>query len=192
MTRSQAVAIGRAIEAEHRQRVAAALHETRVAGGKACAAKRAGLPFIPRHASVGCASDVAAAAVGMAPGTYRAARAVSSLPRRTHRRSDIAIFMDSTGNVAAAYRELERRRGGLGHGQGLRHPVHAGAPRTDPNRAVARLADALEGLVHGLSGLDLRRADGGETQSSLARIRAALDQLRRADRRLSTAIERNS
>ncbi len=108
-TPTEAVAIGRLIEAEHRKKIEAKAHLTAVMAGK----RRQGDSHMwnPPPAAVGPTRETAARAVGMNVEKYTQAKAVVAAAETDPETfGDLPERMDETGNVAGTHREMERRK----------------------------------------------------------------------------------
>lgn len=115
---SEMVAIGRAIEEREAEKAAERKREAGKRGGASAGRSR------PKQEEKGsdessepyrappkpAARDVAAAAVGVAPQTYARAKAVVEAAERDPDLAPVVEAMDRTGNVAAAYRVVQKVR----------------------------------------------------------------------------------
>lgn len=107
-TPSEAVAIGRLIEEQHKERVVAAKteHNRRIASRTEN--HRSG----PVPYAVGPTRETAAKAIGMSSQKYdMAKRVVAAAEEEPDKFGDLPAQMDDTGNVYGTHRELERRKG---------------------------------------------------------------------------------
>lgn len=137
-TPTEAVAIGRLIEQQHRARVEATRSELGRKGTAIREARRSGdtssVNQLP--GAVGATRETAARAVGMGAQKYTQAKAVvvaaESAPEKF---GDLPALMDETGNVSGAHREMERRRSGA--------PPPTRSPREGYRQRVANNEDDL-------------------------------------------------
>lgn len=183
LTPSEAVALGKLIEEQHRAASAPARHVQRVNAGL----KRQGMAQIPAPASqevpAGPSADVAAAALGMSPASYQRAKRVVLAAEADPSLADIVEKMDQTGGIAQAEDEIKRRKSGVNG----RSEVHYKAQYPKPNREMERGLIALDGLVTGfglieLDGLD--RSKTGEWAKALNRAASSLQRIARKVRSL--------
>lgn len=165
-TPTEAVAIGKLIEEQHREKVEVSRHQVAVEAGKI----RQGTITSMSNRHLGAARDVAASAVGMGPEKYTHAKAiVAAAESNPEKFGDLPEKMDESGNVYGTYRELEKR-GGLkknGKRRGFRKDTSAEyKPETKGQRQRAesqkqKMVSSLSivtGHCRGLSELDVPMA----------------------------------
>jgi ParB family chromosome partitioning protein len=181
-TPTEAVAIGRLIEAEHRVKLAA----QKSAMSRQCVAKRSDRSTTAGKEDVvtplGKTDAVASRAVGMDPSTYRRAkRVVAAAEVDPEKFGDLAARMDETGNVSGTHREMERRKSG---GKVGRHPIHAKRHTPTTARIVQATLTTLEGVCVGLN--EIEEIDCGKAQAIAwaDALDALLARMRRFSRRL--------
>jgi ParB family chromosome partitioning protein len=119
-TPSEAVAIGRALEALERPKAA-----KRKAAGRACRHRREKNPVVAGAGNLpapelapedkGDTRDKVATAVGMSPKTYEKAKAVvKAAEDDPERHGHLVEQMDQTGKVASAFRQITKQQGADG------------------------------------------------------------------------------
>jgi ParB-like chromosome segregation protein Spo0J len=113
-TPTEAVAIGRLIEEEHRQRIADTRSDmARKAGAVSVNARFGKNLTVVQTEALGRTAEVAAKAVGVSHPTYTQAKAVvEAAESDPDKYADIAEQMDATGNVKGAHDEMKRRAAG--------------------------------------------------------------------------------
>lgn len=184
-TPSEAVAIGRLIEDQHRFRIEAARPAQLRAAGLASAARRGHEPSstLPKEkdvAALGNTVNVASRAVGMSPSTYQRARdVVAAAESDPERFGDLPQQMDETGNVSGTHRELLRRQGA----DDVRHLVHRKARRRDQTAELERVSWQLGAAAMTLKGIDREAVD----EMRRSELVAALEESRTA---IASAIRR--
>ena len=161
---TEAVEIGRLIEAQHLAKIAAVANSNRSLAGKASAAKRAGKPTgVVKNGVVafGDTNDTAAAAVGMSATSYYKAKAVVAAAESDPKKfGDLAEQMNETGKVYAAHNEMKRRAGTNDKdGKKPRHPIFKKMHYPKPNQAVEKTTWALEGLCDALEKVNAAELD---------------------------------
>lgn len=148
-TPTEAVAIGRLIEEEHRAKIEATRSAMARAAGLRSAAKRAGNNEVKDAAvpaPLGNTAEVAGAAVGMSAASYRRARAVVAAAEADPEKfGDLLERMDESKNVLGAHREMQRRKAAPA-AKKPRHAIHGRAPYRKPNREIERAIIALDGI----------------------------------------------
>jgi ParB-like chromosome segregation protein Spo0J len=172
LTPTEAVALGRLIEARHQERVKAQESDM----GRQRVAKRSDRSgatsgqSIPAVEPLGRIRPIAAAAVGMSETTYQTAKAVVvAAEKDPETYGDLPSKMDETGNVSGTHEEMKRRR----NGEAARSSVHYKAQYPKPNREMERGLITLEGLVSGFSLIDITQLDRTQTEEWAKRLKAA-------------------
>lgn len=156
---SEAVRLGRIVEARERPRLA---RERREAISRAMKERRAreaqGLPSAdpdPKPRNYDChMRAIVEKASGLGGQQYsRAAAVVLAAEQEPERFGDLVEMMDA-GTVGAAFRELERRKTGK-----HRHPVHARTHYQKAEKVFGRVASMLEGIRISLEDVNARDLD---------------------------------
>lgn len=185
-TPTEAVAIGRLIEEQHRAKIEAAAPEKnrRIAllreAGKRGEDTKTLKQELGAH-PLGASGNVASRAVGMGPSKYTQAKAVVSAAEADPVRfGDLPARMDETGNVAGAHRELERRRTGNGRNPALRRMAHL-----KPNREVERAVASLDGICHVLKEVPIAQLEKDKRPGWARSIKKFASDLNRFARRLN-------
>jgi len=183
-TETEAIAIGRILEEQHRAKVAAARPEI----GRQAVALRADRRSSSRTkkqvvtARLGSTRAVVARAVGMSESKYDRAKAVVVAAESDQVRfGDLPAVMDETGNVSGAYREMQRRKGGSAprDPQLRRHAAH----RPSAKRVIEGAIGSLEGVCFAVGDIedsalvDLSPADAASWVASLEPLVAELRKL---------------
>ena len=128
--------------------------------------------------------DIAAEAVGMSRQTYHKAKAVvSAAESNPEKFGDLAEQMDATGNVSAAHREMERRKG-TANGTKVRHPVHRKTRYPKPNREMERALPALDGICDCLEALKPEELDTSKRNSWAKGLKKIVSRLNNIARRI--------
>lgn len=178
-TPSEAVAIARLIEAQ----VKASSSERRKAAAKARWARQKGekVNQVESAAITPQASICAAAAVGMGKEKYERAKEVVEAAEADPQYADIVETMDTTGNVAGAHQELQRRRDKAP----VRHAVHRRMHHRDPNREIERAITSLEGLAMGIEQIDIAGLDATRTAQWSADLKRSASVINRFARSIA-------
>lgn len=183
-TPTEAVAIGRLIEDQHRPKIEATRSEMARKGSALRDSRRAGIPMSKEQAgppALGSVRSAAAQAVGMSEATYhRAKTVVAAAEAEPEKFGDLPARMDESGNVAGAHRDLENRRKGTNG----RHAIHykKRTPKTDD--MIQRAVNALEGIRAGLEEIKPEEANAKEAPAWAASIEESAGALRKFARRL--------
>ncbi len=198
-TPTEAVAIGRLIEAQHKAKIAAQKSAQMSRAGKISQAK-----WAERHGkstggqkdtpvampTLGTAGHVASKAVGMSEPTYfRAKAVVAAAESAPETFGDLPARMDETGQVLGAYTAMQARRGRPRPAKtpappAERLPVNSKTPHVKPAQVIQRTITALDGLCAALRVLDdfsLRMPEG---QTWAQQVRAHAKTLQAFARRL--------
>jgi len=176
-TPTEAVAIGKLIEEQHRPRIEA----QRSAIGRQNVAKRRDRVSADVKETtldpIGKTDAAAARAVGVSVSTYQRAKAVvAAAEAEPEKFGDLPALMDETGNVSGTHREMERRKSNGTNGRLL---INRKTSLPNADREIGRLAIALEGLALSASAIKpgmVSKAKAGEWAES---IRGSLKQLRK-------------
>jgi len=184
-TPTEAVAIGRLIEAQERPRSEAA----RRIGGVRMQEMQHGVdgekvtPSIAR----GRLREIIAPAVGMSGPTYQRAKAVVvAAEANPEHFGDLPARMDETGNVTGTHQELLRRGGGKSKSvRPGRHPVHNKLHHARPNDEIQRAVTTIEGLCIGLSTLEVSKLDPAQTKEWAKALAKASTFLRRLSKKVA-------
>jgi ParB family chromosome partitioning protein len=180
-TPTEAVAIGRLIEQEHRAKIEEQKHAQRVAAGLRSAAKRNGMEILPPvHGALGPARETAAKAVGMgAPKYTQAQEIVAAAEADPETFGDLPEKMDETGNVSGTHRELERRKG-----KPHRHAALKKLAYPKPNREMERAIDSLDGICICLRELPVKQLDTSKTKEWAKALKKAVTTIARVAREI--------
>jgi ParB/RepB/Spo0J family partition protein len=178
-TPTEAVAIGRLIEEQHRAKIAA----QKSAMCRQNVAHRAGRATTGLNhqvvAPLGNTRDVASRAVGLDPQKYeRAKKVVAAAEAEPEKYGDLPALMDETGNVSGTHRELERRRTSNG-----RHPIHGRAHYRDQSKELERAvwqAEAVAKVIAAIEPAAVDKSRRGEWAEALNEVRATLARAVRA------------
>lgn len=181
-TPTEAVAIGRLIEEEHRLKIEAQRHVLSVAAGKMSAAKRLGstpdLNGIP--VAVGEAGAVAADAVGMSRMTYyRAKQVVEAAEQEPERFGDLPEKMES-GKINTVHEEMRARKAGA---KG-RNPALSKMRHLLPNREIERATVSLEGICEVLKQLKVSDLDADKREAWAKSLRKSASIIKSTARRI--------
>ncbi len=181
-TPTEAVALGRLIEEEHRAKIAAQKSEM---GQRNVAYRtdRRSTRDVNQHvvSPLGKTVDVAARAVGMGPQKYEQAKViVAAAEADPEKFGDLPVLMDETGNVSGTHRELEHRR----NGTSARHAIHHKRHVPKANDIVRRAVSSLEGICAGLGEVRPQDVDAAEAPAWRSAIEGAANALRRFARGL--------
>ncbi len=185
-TPSEAVAIGRLVEDEHRARIESARPAQLKAAGLASAARRGHeqstvLLKEKAVAALGNTVNVASKAVGMSPSTYQRARdVVAAAESDPERFGDLPQQMDDTGNVSGTHRELLRRKGS----EDVRHPVHRKAHRRNQTAELERVSWQLQAAAGVLKSIDREAVDEARRSELIAALEESRAAIASAIRRL--------
>jgi ParB-like chromosome segregation protein Spo0J len=179
-TPSEAVAIGRAIEAQ----LKAASKARRSAGAKARWAREKGQPVnLDESSKFTQASASAAEVVGMCRQRYEQAKeVVEAAEQEAEKFGDIVEAMDATGNVRAAHTELRRRR----DNQPIRHAVLRNMKHRDPNQEIERAITSLSGLAMGIERIDVTGLDAARVEGWATELKRQVSVINRFLRSLNT------
>ena len=181
-TPTEAVAIGRLIEEQHREVIEARRHDLAVAAGKVSAGLRAGtpVPFIPPVEPAGKSGDVVAAAVGMSRMTYyRAKQVVEAAEADPERFGDLPERLES-GKVATVHGELLSRRAG----KSARNPALNKMRHLLPNREIERATVSLEGICEILKQLKVSELDADKREGWAKALNKSASIIKSTARRL--------
>ena len=164
-TPTEAVAIGRLIEEQHRSKIEAQEHEQKIKASKMGVAARLGTSVLKQDAGpgpLGRTVNIASKAVGMGASKYNKAKAiVTAAESDPEKFGDLPEQMDMTGNVSGAHREMERRKGGK-NGKNKRHPVHDHTHYPKPNREMSRAITTLDAICDCLEALKPQELDAAK------------------------------
>lgn len=179
-TPTEAVAIGRLIEEQHRPAALERMREgwrNRTERGDPQHKRGEGSGAHPQ------VDDAAGAAVGMSRATYQRAKAVVAAAEKAPEQfGDLPARMDETGNITGAHREMQRRSGDK---PAARHPVHNKAHHAKADDELRRLVTALEGLCIGAKDLKRATLDATTTKECAPSLRQSLSFLRSLYLRIS-------
>ncbi len=172
-TPSEAVAIGRLIEDQHREKIAAqksAMARQNVAKRKDRSTTTGNEDAVT---PAGKTDVVASRAVGMDTATYfRAKKVVAAAEADPERFGDLPARMDETGNVSGTFRELERRKDSKG-----RHPVHRKSHHRNQSKEMQRAVWQIEAAVGVLDSIEptaLEAQAKAEWIVALSKVRSTL------------------
>lgn len=161
-TPTEAVAIGRLIEEQHRAKI----ESQRSAMGRQNKIGKdpENLPVLP----LGDTREVVGKAVGMSGVTYTRARAiVAAAESDPETFGDLPARMDET-SVNTTHKELERRQG-----KQRRHIALRKLAYPKPNREAQRAVDSLEGICICLRELPVKQLDANKTKEWAKRLKKA-------------------
>jgi hypothetical protein len=180
-TPTEAVAIGRLIEEQHRAKIAANSHNQKVAASKIAIAARTGITVSNRDAGgLGRTGEVASRAVGMGAGKYNQAKEiVAAAEADPEKFGDLPAQMDETGNVQAVHRELQHRNG---DGKKPRHAALRKLQYPKPNREMQRAVDSLDGICICLRELPVKQLDASKTKEWAKLLKKAVSTIARVAR----------
>jgi hypothetical protein len=182
-TPTEAVALGRMIEARERPRVDAEKRERLRLTSSYVQAARRGEPVgeKPPARPKQDVREIASKSVGMGAQQYGQAKAVvlaAEADPETY--GDLPGKMDETRNIKRTHDELIRRK----NGTESRSAVHYKAQYPKPNREMERGLITLEGLVSGFGLIALDQLDGTKTEEWCARLKAAASFLNSLSRKV--------
>lgn len=194
-TPTEAVAIGRLIEEQHRAKLAAIAPLQRAHASRLGVMARAGTTEEPlpsnegdgHTAALGPAIAIAAKAVGMSETTYhRAKQVVVAAESNPEAFGDLPARMDEGAAVATVHGELVRRGGSKRKSEAPapRHAVHRKTPLPRPNLAVERAIAALGGICLGLEEINPDELDPEKTAVWSAALKNSASILSRLARRM--------
>lgn len=178
-TPTEAVAIGRLIEDQHRDKIDAQYHVQRVASGKARIGDRSMLNQIQ---PLGAAAEIASKAVGLGTSKYRQAReVVTAAEADPEKFGDLPEKMDETGNVHGTHQEMKRRQG---NGK-ARHPVHHKTHYPKPNREMERATHMLDGICTCLDAIQPEQLDAAKIAAWAESLKKSASTINRVARSLN-------
>lgn len=179
-TPTEAVAIGRLIEEEHRKKI-----ETRDStpeGRRIYAPKGTSTLKEAEVEKFGETTKTASKAVGMSETSYYRAKAVVAAAEADPEKfCDLPERMDETGNVAGTHREMQRRKAAP-EKKKPRHAIHGRTPYRRPNREIERALISLDGICDLLDTIpteDVDASKSGEWSEALKRLAARLNRFAR-------------
>lgn len=187
-TPTEAVAIGRLIEDQHKVRVKATRPDVARRAGLASAAARSVHPTTTVKEDdvvappLGLSEQAAAKAVGMSQSSYyRAKKIVSAAESDPETFGDLPTQMDDTGNVAGTHREMERRKAQADpkrEKHAPRHAIHAKTQYPKFNDMMNRATQALDGTVMGLRLVEVDKLDTEKITAWRASMETSIAYLR--------------
>ena len=182
-TPTEAVAIGRLIEEEHRAKIAVSRPEqmrSAVARRSDRAAPTSGVNH-PVVGALGSTRSVASRAVGMSEKKYyQAKKVVQAAESAPEKFGDLTDLMDETGNVSGTHRELERRRNSDDTKKHGRHRIHGRSRLSNHNSEMERATNQLDAVVRALESIAKGSLDPAlvpEWIASLEKSRSVIGQV---------------